>query len=96
VEAKNVELGQLSSGHVGVPATTRWPGAAGTYEVTASVAGFKKSVRPGIIVNVAATVRVDFQLEVGSAAESVTVLAEIPLLKTEKAENSAIQWNTSG
>src|SRR5258708_5636527 len=64
VEAKNVEAGTtFQAGTSGTGNYTLAQLPAGTYEVTASVAGFKKSVRLGIIVNVAATVRVDFQLE---------------------------------
>ncbi len=58
------------------------------YEVDVTVPGFKKYVRTGLTVEVAATVRVDISLEVGSAQESVTVNAEAPLLKTESGEMS--------
>jgi hypothetical protein len=61
---------------------------AGTYNLSVTVPGFKKYVRPGIIVEVASTVRVDATLEVGAANESVTVQAEAPLLKTESGEVS--------
>jgi hypothetical protein len=61
---------------------------AGNYEVIAESSGFKKTTRPGIQVQVAQTVRVDFALQVGSANESVTVTAEAPLLRTENAEQS--------
>src|ERR1700722_5281443 len=37
----------------------------GTYEISVSANGFKKSVRPGVTVNTAETVRVDAALEVG-------------------------------
>ena len=50
--------------------------------------GFKKFVRPGLIVQVAQTIRVDAALEVGNASESVTVTEEAPLLKTESGELS--------
>jgi len=89
VEAKNVGTGTtFQAGTSGTGNYTLAQLPAGTYEVSASSPGFKKSVRPGIVVNVAATVRVDFQLEVGSAAESVTVSEEAPLLKTESGELS--------
>jgi hypothetical protein len=60
----------------------------GTYELAVTAAGFKKYLRPGIGVNVAATVRVDAALEVGAATESITIQAEAPLLKTESGELS--------
>src|SRR5579871_3085853 len=61
---------------------------AGTYNLSVTVPGFKKYLRPGIIVEVASIVRVDATLEVGAATESVTVQAEAPLLKTESGEIS--------
>src|SRR6476620_4477090 len=38
----------------------------GTYKVTAELAGFKKTVREGVIVDVNTTIRVDLKLEVGA------------------------------
>ncbi len=61
---------------------------AGTYEVTVSVTGFKKFVRPNIIVQTAETVRVDAHLEVGATTDTITVNEEAPLLKTESGEIS--------
>src|SRR5947208_3439416 len=52
------------------------------------VPGFKRYARQNITVQVAATLRVDITLEVGSAAESVTVTEAAPLLKTESGELS--------
>ena len=49
----------------------------------------RNSSAPGLIVQAAQTIRVDAELEVGSASESVTVNAEAaPLLKTESGELS--------
>jgi hypothetical protein len=61
---------------------------AGTYALAVDAAGFKKFERPNLIVAVAETIRVDVTLEVGSAAETVSVSAEAPLLKTESGEIS--------
>jgi hypothetical protein len=60
----------------------------GTYELSATSPGFKKYVRPGIIVSVAQIMRIDVNLEVGQISELVTVEAESPLLKTESGELS--------
>ena len=60
----------------------------GTYELSASLPGFKKFVRSNIIVGVAQTVRVDVALEVGQPGEQLTVEAAAPLLKTESGEIS--------
>ena len=61
---------------------------AGTYEITATAAGFKKYVRPGIQVQTAETVRVDVHLEIGAATDTITINEEAPLLKTESGEIS--------
>jgi hypothetical protein len=89
VEVKNAESGatyQVGSSGTGNFTLASLP--AGTYELSVSVQGFKKFVRPGIVVPVAQTVRVDVALEVGSNTETVTVEAEAPLLKTESGELS--------
>src|SRR2546423_1811354 len=89
VEARNVETGSVY--HGGSSATGNFTLAqmpTGKYELTVSVPGFKRFVRPGIVVPVAQVVRVDATLEVGAATESVTVEAAAPLLKTESGELS--------
>ena len=60
----------------------------GNYELTVDAPGFKKFLRPGLIVQVAETERVDAILQVGASTETVTVNAEAPLLKTESGEIS--------
>jgi hypothetical protein len=60
----------------------------GIYTLTVTTAGFKTFVRQNIELPVAQTVRIDVALEVGSAAESVTVTDTAPLLKTESGELS--------
>jgi hypothetical protein len=60
----------------------------GTYKLTVERAGFSKYEQTNIQVQVAVTTRVDVELKVGSATESVTVTAESTLLKSENAEQS--------
>ena len=89
VEAKNTATGVVVS--VATSATGNFTFGdlpAGTYEIDVAVAGFKKHVRTGITVEQLQTTRVDVALEVGSAAESVTVNADAPLLKTESGDIS--------
>jgi hypothetical protein len=89
IEARNTETGavyQAASSTTGNYTIPQLP--AGTYELTVTVPGFKKFVRPGLIIQAAQTIRVDATLEVGNATESVTVQAEAPLLKTESGELS--------
>src|SRR5438105_4078710 len=65
----------------------------GDYELRVEAPGFKQSLRSGLRVQVAQTLRLDLSLQVGDTSESVTVSAEAPLLKTENAEQS---MNISG
>jgi len=58
----------------------------GRYTVTAETSGFKRAVRPGIIVQVNAKLTVDFTLELGATTEALTVTAESPLLQTASAD----------
>ncbi|HEY7337910.1 MAG TPA: TonB-dependent receptor [Bryobacteraceae bacterium] len=89
IEARNTETGAtypVASSSTGNYTLNQLP--AGTYELTVTVPGFKKYIRQGLVVQTAQTIRVDATLEVGSAAESVTVTAEASLLKTESGEVS--------
>ena len=58
----------------------------GTYTVEVNVAGFKKWVRAGVILQVNQRARVDAELEVGGVSETTTVTASAPLLRTESSE----------
>ncbi len=66
---------------------------AGMYDVTVESPGFKRISQSNVQVQVAQTVRLDFVLQLGTATETVTVMAEAPMLKTENAEQSI---NVSG
>src|SRR5881628_188882 len=89
IEAKNVQTGavyQAGSSETGNFTLAQLP--AGTYELSATLPGFRRYVRENIIVSVATVLRIDVTLEVGGAGESVTVEAASPLLKTESGEVS--------
>jgi outer membrane receptor protein involved in Fe transport len=89
VVARNIETGAVYSVAASATGNYTIPELpAGTYELTIAVPGFKKLIRPGLIIQAAQTIRVDAALEVGNASESVTVQAEAPLLKTESGELS--------
>lgn len=60
----------------------------GSYQITADLPGFRRSVRQGITVLVAQTLRIDVILEVGANTEEVTVTADAPLLRTESSDVS--------
>jgi hypothetical protein len=58
----------------------------GTYRITITAPGFKAAVRQNVILAVAQTLTVDFNLEVGNVQESITVSTDPPLLETGTAE----------
>jgi hypothetical protein len=58
----------------------------GTYEIRASLTGFKQYARPAVRLEVGRTTTVDVTLEVGRIEESVTVAAETPLLDVTSKE----------
>lgn len=60
----------------------------GGYHVEIEAAGFKKYIRSNIELGVTQVVRVDAILEVGAAAEAITVSAEIPRVQTSSPEVS--------
>ncbi len=53
----------------------------GTYRLEAERAGFKKFVRPNIVVQVNQQISIDLALEIGDLTQSVEVTAETPLLQ---------------
>ncbi|HYP08106.1 MAG TPA: TonB-dependent receptor [Bryobacteraceae bacterium] len=60
----------------------------GRYSLEIEAPGFKAVRRSGIALNVGAVATIDFQLEVGSATESVTVTEEQPVLETTRSQTS--------
>ncbi|HEY7391498.1 MAG TPA: TonB-dependent receptor [Bryobacteraceae bacterium] len=89
VEAKHLETGAVYdtvASSTGNYTIAQLP--AGSYELSVSTPGFKKFLRQGLTVEVAGTLRIDVSLELGSAAESVTVTEAAALLKTESGELS--------
>ena len=60
----------------------------GTYRLSVGVPGFKNYIRENLTLAALQTIRQDITLEVGTAAESITVNAEVSLLKTESGDVS--------
>ncbi len=58
----------------------------GTYRVKAETAGFKTARREGVVIESRATVRVDFQLEVGATTSEIQVVAATPVIESETAQ----------
>jgi len=86
IEVKNVETGNTFQ--VGSSATGNYvvQVPTGNYELSVTVAGFKRFVRQNLAVPVEQTVRIDVTLVIGSSTDAVTVTEAAPLLKTESGE----------
>src|SRR5689334_15332122 len=90
VQARNADTGTVYQ--AATTATGNYTFAElpfGQYEVVVVAPGFKRYVRQNLTVQVAQTLRVDITLEVGTASEAVTVMAEASLLKTETGDISS-------
>ena len=86
ITCKSVETGvtrNVIAGELGAYTIPALP--VGTYDLEASVPGFKTEVRKGITVTVGDTVAVNFTLSVGAPDESVIVSAEAPQVNTTDA-----------
>ncbi len=57
----------------------------GRYSVSADAAGFQRETRQNIVLDVQQNLRLDFQLHVGSVAQTAEVTSEAPMLETETA-----------
>ena len=55
----------------------------GRYDVTVEHSGFKTSARQGVTLNVGDNLALNFELEIGTAQQEVTVTGEAPLVNTE-------------
>src|SRR5262249_35852 len=77
IEARNSETGATytaATTETGNYTLAQLP--AGTYQLTISLPGFKKYIRQNIVVAATQTLRLDAELEVGVAEESITVNEE--------------------
>jgi hypothetical protein len=89
IETKNTATGAAYATTATATGNYTFPSLpAGTYELTVTAPGFTRYVQRGIGVQVVQVLRVDVVLQVGSAADSVTVTADAQLLRSENAEIS--------
>src|SRR5437016_4978476 len=96
VSAKNLETGAertILSDESGGFIIANIP--AGSYEVTASLAGFQKEVRSGVTLTVGAALRVDFILKVGGLQEQIVVEGEAPQVDTTTSTMSGLVAETT-
>ncbi len=62
----------------------------GVYSISAELPGFKKYVRQGVTLNVAAKITINIQMELGAVAQTVTVTGEAPLLDANTASSGRV------
>jgi Carboxypeptidase regulatory-like domain/TonB dependent receptor len=65
----------------------------GPYNMTVEANGFKTVLQNGVVVEVDQRARLDFELTIGSTAETVTVQGSAPLLNTSDASVSTLIGN---
>ena len=64
--------------------------APGEYSVTVEAAGFTKTVRSGVTLQVAQVARVDVTLQAGELTETVEVVGATPLLETQTSSRGSV------
>src|SRR5262249_56439168 len=67
----------------------------GNYRALAGMPGFKKSIRAGIVLPLSTRSEIDMRLEIGEAAESISVTAEAPLLDASSVSAGRVMDNRS-
>ena len=91
ITVKHTETGQTrtaissDSGSYNVPLLP-----VGAYELTTTMPGFKQQVRTGINLVIGQQAVIDLTLEVGAAAEQITVSEEAPLVNTTLSSTSGL------
>ena len=62
----------------------------GTYNLSASLQGFKTLIKEGIILYAGGENKIDFSLEIGKLEEEITVVGETPMVETTKSQVSTV------
>ena len=62
----------------------------GKYRVNAQKEGFKPLSRDGVVLQVGDKITLNLAMELGSSSETVTVTTEVPLLRTEDAQQGLV------
>jgi hypothetical protein len=62
----------------------------GPYDITVSQTGFKTAIAHGVVVQVGQNVAANVSMQIGEIADSVTVTAEVPLLRTTESTVSTV------
>ncbi len=67
----------------------------GSYEVTASLAGFATTTRPNLTLTIGRTLVIDLALKVSGQQEAVMVTAEAPVIETTRSQQSSTVASTA-
>ena len=86
--SQGIVLRTLQTNEVGLYSATLLP--VGTYSVTVEAAGFKRSTRDSIELNANAKYTADFQLEVGTVEQEVSVVASAVQVELQTAQMSGL------
>ena len=62
----------------------------GSYRIEIETPGFRKLIKPDVILHVQDALEIDFEMMLGSASDSITVEAGAPLVNTESASVSTV------
>lgn len=62
----------------------------GEYVLEVELAGFKRSVQSGVVLQIAQATRLDVVLEVGAITEAVNVVSEAPLVRSTSSEQGQV------
>jgi hypothetical protein len=91
ISLTNAATGQVRETVSNSAGDYRFPNVGvGQYTLAASITGFQKYSKTGVVVNVAQTVAADIHMSVGSTQESVTVEADALQLQSETSEVSSL------
>jgi hypothetical protein len=62
----------------------------GTYKISATLTGFKKLDRSGILVETQQQITLDLTMELGNVAETVVITDDVPLMETSTASTGTV------
>ena len=91
ITATNTETGIARSAHAGNDGAYRLPSlAVGSYDIAAQHPGFQSMIQRGLRITVGAESVINFTLNVGAVAETVSVTAEAPIVNTTSGSLSGL------
>ena len=91
IVATHIETGSTRRAATGSGGDYAFPNlTVGTYDLAATHAGFKKSVRTGVVLHVSEHLGVDLALEVGELAQEISVEAGVEQVRTESGEQGGV------